>query len=208
MLANHKDNRFLLGNNLVSVDRGSLITSELKLMERWGWSKTKVRAFLSLLESDSMITRKVDNKKTTITIVNYSVYQNSQTVENNGSNNEKEPIKDLTQTKKRPQKDTNNNVNNENNVNKKDIVRHKYGEYNNVLLSDEELKKLQEEYPTQYTAKLEALSEYMKSTGKSYKDHYATIRNWIRREGGAQHGNNSDIGTGEKGKTFNLEDYL
>ena len=132
MLANHKDNRFLLGNNLVSVDRGSLITSELKLMERWGWSKTKVRAFLSLLESDSMITRKVDNKKTTITIVNYSVYQNSQTVENNGSNNEKEPIKDLAQTKKRPQKDTNNNVNNENNEHNKHYER--YGIYTTYVI--------------------------------------------------------------------------
>ena len=44
LMANHDDNKFLLGNVLVEVQRGSFITSELKLMERWGWSKTKVRS--------------------------------------------------------------------------------------------------------------------------------------------------------------------
>ena len=34
IMANHKDNKFPLGNEIVTVERGSLITSELKLMER------------------------------------------------------------------------------------------------------------------------------------------------------------------------------
>ena len=49
MMASHKDNRFLLGKELVEVKRGSFITSELKLMDRWRWSKAKVRNFLNLL---------------------------------------------------------------------------------------------------------------------------------------------------------------
>ena len=74
MMANHDDNKFLLGNELVEVKAGSFITSELKLAERWGWSKTKVRSFLNVLQNDSMIVKKSDRKKTTITIENYSVY--------------------------------------------------------------------------------------------------------------------------------------
>lgn len=108
--ANHEDKKFLLGNELVEVKRGSFITSEHKLMDKWGWSKTKVRAFLLLLENDSMIVKISDKKKTTINIVNYSDYQDSQTT--------KEPQKNHEETTKEPQKDPNNNENNENNVNK------------------------------------------------------------------------------------------
>ena len=60
-------------------------------------------------------------------------------------------------------------------------VKHKYGEYKNVLLTDEELDKLKEEYPD-WEERIERLSSYVASTGKSYKSHYATIRNWARKD--------------------------
>ena len=62
-------------------------------------------------------------------------------------------------------------------------VKHQHGEYSNVLLTAEELQKLIAEYPQDYQERIEQLSRYMKSTGKSYKDHLATIRNWARRDG-------------------------
>ncbi len=108
LLANHSDSTFLLGNELIEIQVGSFVTSELKLMERWGWSKTKVRAFLQVLEKDKMIVKKTDRKKTTITIENYGVFQVSETT--------KEPRKNRKKTTEKPQKDTNNNVNNDNNV--------------------------------------------------------------------------------------------
>lgn len=109
MQANHKDAKFLLGNEVEEASRGQLITSEKKLMERWGWSKTKVRAFLSLLEREQMIVKKTDQKKTVLTLCNYSVFQDIQTTE--------KPQKDHEETASRPQKDTNNNDKND----KKDI---------------------------------------------------------------------------------------
>ena len=62
-------------------------------------------------------------------------------------------------------------------------VRHRYGEYNNVLLSDEELEKLKSEFPRDYQKRIENLSGYMESKGRSYKNHLATIRNWARMNG-------------------------
>ena len=59
-------------------------------------------------------------------------------------------------------------------------VKHKYGEYNNVLLTDDELDKLKTEYPD-WQDRIERLSSYVASTGKTYKSHYATIRNWARK---------------------------
>lgn len=60
--------------------------------------------------------------------------------------------------------------------------RHKYGEYSNVLLSDTDLAKLKSEFPNEWMERIERLSAYMASTGKSYKNHLATIRNWARRD--------------------------
>lgn len=60
-------------------------------------------------------------------------------------------------------------------------VKHKYGEYNNVLLTDDELSKLKAEY-SDYAERIENLSCYIASTGKVYKSHYATIRNWARKD--------------------------
>ncbi len=64
---------------------------------------------------------------------------------------------------------------------KKKPERHKYGEYNNVLLSDAEMEKLKAEIP-EYMEYIDRLSGYMQSTGKVYKDHLATIRNWRRAD--------------------------
>jgi predicted phage replisome organizer len=61
-------------------------------------------------------------------------------------------------------------------------VRHKYGMYENVLFTDEEYQKLQEEFPHDYSARIERLSEYIASTGKKYKSHLATIRSWARKD--------------------------
>jgi uncharacterized phage protein (TIGR02220 family) len=112
LLAHHDDKKFLLGNELVEVKSGSFITSELKLMERWGWGKEKTRNFLSLLQKDGMITKKSDRKKTTIIVENYSVYALYETTVR--------PQTDHKQTTARPQADcepyTNNNDNNDNNI--------------------------------------------------------------------------------------------
>ena len=60
-------------------------------------------------------------------------------------------------------------------------VKHKYGEYSNVLLTDDELEKLKAEY-IDWEERIERLSSYVASTGKTYKSHYATIRNWARKD--------------------------
>lgn len=73
-------------------------------------------------------------------------------------------------------------------------VKHKYGEYKNVLLTDEELEKLKAEYPD-YDVRIERLSSYVASTGKAYKSHYATIRNWARKD--------QEKGDGNAGKNQN-----
>ena len=60
-------------------------------------------------------------------------------------------------------------------------IRHKYGEYKNVLLSDDDLTKLKAEFPD-WEKRIERLSSYIAQSGKTYKNHLATIRNWAKRD--------------------------
>ncbi len=53
------------------------------------------------------------------------------------------------------------------------------GRYQNVVLSDKEQAELQADFPTIWQEYIERLSEYMASTGRTYKSHAATIRRWI-----------------------------
>ena len=60
--------------------------------------------------------------------------------------------------------------------------KHRYGEYHNVLLSDEELAKLKSEFPSDWQERIERVSGYCASKGTSYKNYLATIRNWAKRD--------------------------
>lgn len=61
-------------------------------------------------------------------------------------------------------------------------TKHKYGFYKNVLLSNDDVAKLKNEFPDDYQDRIERLSDYIASKGKRYKNHLATIRSWARRE--------------------------
>ena len=63
--------------------------------------------------------------------------------------------------------------------NKKEKIS--FGEFKNVLLSEEELEKLKQRF-SDYELRIEKLSNYIASKGDVYKSHYATILNWARNE--------------------------
>ncbi|WP_231475544.1 phage replisome organizer N-terminal domain-containing protein [Enterococcus gallinarum] len=65
---------------------------------------------------------------------------------------------------------------------KKTPPRHKYGEYKNVLLNDEQLEKLKEEFPNDWEQRIDRVSEYCELSGKTYKNYLATIRAWARKD--------------------------
>jgi hypothetical protein len=65
-------------------------------------------------------------------------------------------------------------------INNTSMNKNIYGEFQNVLLTDEEYQKVTD---SGYLPILEELSCYIASSGKKYKSHYATILNWSRRKG-------------------------
>lgn len=60
--------------------------------------------------------------------------------------------------------------------------RHRYGQYKNVSLTDEDLQTLQEEFPNDWQQRIERVSEYVASSGKTYKNYLAVIRAWAKKD--------------------------
>ena len=84
-------------------------------------------------------------------------------------------------------------------------AKSQYGTFSNVLLALSEKSKLDEIFGSQVEAKIDALSEYMKSHGKRYSSHFATILSWERndakkKEPGNRTGSSpsQDYGTGKR----------
>ena len=111
MIAAHQDYVAILGNTRVELKRGDILTSERRLMDVFGWSKTKVRSFLNYLEADSKVIQKRDHKKTVISICQYDYYQTPE----NHKKTSKEPVKDHKKTSAGVSPYSKNNINNINN---------------------------------------------------------------------------------------------
>lgn len=74
--ANHQPKTIQIRGNVITVNRGQLAWSEIKMSTKWGWSKNKVRRFLKWLEAEHQIEQQKDRYITTIiTIINYDKYQ-------------------------------------------------------------------------------------------------------------------------------------
>lgn len=78
-------------------------------------------------------------------------------------------------------------------------TRHKYGEYNHVLLTDEQYSNLIGDYSETVVKKyIKKVDEYCQQYGKSYNDYNLTIRNWLRKDGKNAEDKRSDTGTSER----------
>ena len=75
LLANHQKEKVEFDKGTIEIERGQRITSLEKLSKRWKWSRHKVSDYLNQLEQDGMLVQIRDNKKTLISIENYSKYQ-------------------------------------------------------------------------------------------------------------------------------------
>ena len=75
MLAGYEDKRIRCGNEIVVLERGSFVTSQVKLAERWNVNRETVKRYLDLLKADNMIDYTTSNRKTIVKVLNYSVYQ-------------------------------------------------------------------------------------------------------------------------------------
>lgn len=186
----HKENYTCISNDVFKSDlslkaRGMLCTM-LSLPDDWEFSENglqailrdgqaSVRSAIKELESAGFLSRTRERDESgrmgrCVWIVSdYPRLENPNLVNSNLGNE--------------PQLSTKESSTNESTTKEsKRETRHKFGEYQNVLLSDSDIEKLKTEFPTDWEQRIERLSYYMESKGVSYKNHLATIRNWARKD--------------------------
>lgn len=111
--ANYENTKTMISGKLVEVPRGSFITSEAKLMDRFQWGKQKLRNFLKMAEEDGMICRRATNLHTQLSVTRYDDYQgisdqdSDQQKPNNGAGSRvsSDQSADFGQTADRPHAD-------------------------------------------------------------------------------------------------------
>jgi len=105
--ANHKENKILIGNKMVIIPRGSLLTGRKSLANAINCNESKITRLLKLFENEQQIEQQTFSKYRLISISNYSQYQDNEQQVNS------------KRTASEQQVNTNNNVNNTNNDNNK-----------------------------------------------------------------------------------------
>lgn len=169
MLASHKENEWEWNGKKFTVKPGQFVTSAKSIMEKCGEgiSRQNIRTALVKFEKYDFLTIQSTKQGILVTIVNWELYQSV----------EGELTKELTNSQPTGNQQVTTIKNDE--KEKKDI----YGDFSNVRLSRDEYEKLVNAYSEKTTKDfIEKLDAYIASTGKKYKNHYATILNWIRKE--------------------------
>ena len=124
-----------------------------------------------------------NNKENTI---NNNIYNN---IYNNTN-------KDINNTNKKDISNSNNINNKKNKKNKENTIlkysskekekakeiKHKYGEYKHVLLTDKQFEKLKKDFPNEWKQMIKNLDEYLEMKNVSYKNHNLVMRNWKNKE--------------------------
>ena len=73
----------------------------------------------------------------------------------------------------------------------------RFGEYQNVFLTDDQFKGLQSDFPSQYESYIQRLSVYMETNGRQHANHEATIRKWITEDDRTVSGKHYEYEQGE-----------
>ena len=84
----------------------------------------------------------------------------------------------------------NTNKQSTNKQNTKEQSKHKYGEYQHVLLTDKEHTHLLELYGSSLDEHIKILDEYIETSGKNYKNHSLVLQKWVHDEWTKRNKNN------------------
>lgn len=157
----------------VPYEAGQFITSIQNLSKETHLSTQEVRTALKHLIATGELTTFQHGKARIITVVNWGEYQGG----NKDSNNEVTGCQQDANKMLTPCKEYKNiRIKDNTNTNAREGII--LGIYHNVRLTQDELQELMKQYPDDYKDMIDNLSTYMRSKGKLYDDHFATMMRW------------------------------
>lgn len=157
----------------IKYNAGEFITSLQTLAKETHLTVSQVRVALNHLKMTGEIADRRHGNARIITVIKWNDYQlddrpNDKPVTDQSQTNDKPVTTDEEYKKERKE---------ENNISR-EPEHNLFGVYHNVRLTDGEMQELINQYPSDYQNMIENLSTYMKSKGKIYEDHFATLMRW------------------------------
>ena len=168
----------------MSLKAKGLLSEMLSLPDEWDYSinglvlinkesKDSISSILKELEEFGYLERnQLRDINGAFTGYEYNVYEKPYT---ENPNTDKPISENPTQLNN---KELNNNKLNNKEYKEKNIKKRKYGEYQNVLLTDKEYEKLQDDYVNANDL-IKFLDEYIEEKGYKSKSHNLAIRRWV-----------------------------
>ena len=148
-------------------------------------SKITVSRWISTLYKKGYIAVETLYKEGTKEIIGRHLYIVNTPINNNVNRYIQNDLEGINENVNTP---INNNVKDNNKVintktnNKLEVCKHKYGEFQHVLLTDKEHTHLIELYGDSLNEHIKILDEYIETSGKKYKNHSLVIQKWVHDE--------------------------
>lgn len=143
---------------------------------------SSVRSGLKELMNKGYLIREPIREGNLIVDWQYTLIDSPRNLENLKTENLK--LENLKLENLNPIKLNNNSTKNELNENNINVCthKHKYGEYQHVLLTDKEHTHLLDLYGDSLDEHIKILDEYIETSGKKYKNHSLVIQKWVHDE--------------------------
>jgi len=174
--ANFKDNEW----RGQTIKRGQLITGRKQLSLETGLSEQTVRTCLERLKSTSEITSKSTSKYSIVTVCNYEEYQSLDNANQQSTSKltNNQPATNQQLTSNQPQRKKVKKEKKEKKSTSTPEPQALLTILDDVATRSELQKKFRE---LDVYEELESMKDWLKQTGKKYKDYKAFARNWLRR---------------------------
>lgn len=199
----HVNNEIFHDKNISYKAKG-LFCQMLSLPENWDFKENSIKALatdgissvrtgLKELMEKGYLVRKPIREGNLIVDWEYTLIDCPRNLENLKIENLK--IDNLKIENLNPIKLNNNSTKNELNKNNINVYthKHKYGEYQHVLLTDKEHTHLLDLYGDSLNEHIKILDEYIETSGKNYKNHSLVLQKWVHERYLKDHKNNEHV---------------
>lgn len=201
----HVNNEIFHDRELSYKAKG-LFCQMLSLPDNWDFKEKSIKALatdgissvrsgLKELMNKGYLIREPIREGNLIVDWQYTLIDNPRNLENLKIENlkiENLKLENLKLENLNPIKLNNNSTKNELNKNNINVCahKHKYGEYQHVLLTDKEHTHLIELYGDSLDEHIKILDEYIETSGKKYKNHSLVLQKWVHDEWAKRNKNN------------------
>lgn len=171
-------------------EKGYCWASNQYFAELYHVSDRTIKKWVGQLVDKGYIVRTVNYKEGTKEIEHRKLFIGGENKFTTSGNNVHYPQENKFTTPGEEKFPVNNKVINNTFNNKEEVRKHKYGEYQHVLLTDKEHTHLVELYGTSLDEHIKILDEYIETSGKNYKNHSLVLQKWVHDEWEKRNKNN------------------